>query len=141
MARVNTVVFTPRIVTRYISIIVKGKKKQVRSEKLFLDFNVASVITGPGGTFNESRSYTAHIYSSGRDVPEIRVKDPSGDARDMDKGASRTLDNFVANNKWMGDILPGIIQTITDAHADKLAKSIERYLEKMTAPAELAAAA
>ena len=125
----HNVSFTHRIVKRFITIVVEGKKKKVKSEKLYLDFTVVSQY----GTLATSRSYTAHVYSDGKNMPEIRVKDPSGDSRDIDKAVSRTIPGFIVSNRWLGSQMAEIISTIETAHADKLGKSIARWEEKRAA--------
>ena len=125
----HNVSFTHRIVKRFITIVVEGKKKKVKSEKLYLDFTVVSQY----GTLATSRSYTAHVYSDGKNMPEIRVKDPSGDSRDIDKAVSRSIPGFIVSNRWLGSQMAEIISTIETAHADKLGKSIARWEEKRAA--------
>lgn len=126
MTPTHTVSFTHRIVKRFITIVVEGKKKKVKSEKLYLDFTVVSQFN----TLATTRNYTAHVYSDGKNKPEIRVKDPSGDSRDIDKAVSRTIPGFIINNRWLGNQMGPIISTIENAHAEKLAKSIARWEEK-----------
>ncbi len=114
----------PREVTRYVEIVIDGKKKKVKSVKLYLDFTVT---TDHGDSF----LYTAHVYSDGSNRPEIRIKDPRGDARDPEKPVSRNLDNFQKENRWMGALLLGvIINGVTEAHQDKLLASIARWEQK-----------
>ncbi len=126
-----TAKFTPRIVKRFVKIKDEnGKIKSIKSEKLYLDFVVtAETPIGLASTSN----YTAHVYSSGKNPPEIRIKDSIGDARDVEKSASRTLVEFGKENKWMGDAVPVIIGTVIGKLQGSLAKSLARYETKLEA--------
>lgn len=114
----------------------KVKKKGGKAKKPFLDF---TIISDYGTGILSHTNYTAHVYSNGRDEPEIRISDKSGTARDPGKPVSYNLAEFPAktNTRFMTLDLRGQMYSSIHAILDgKLAESIFRFHEKKRKEAE-----